>query len=172
MIYLEGLESIIESVYLNDLTSEKMGECKVFVNPENIKYLTGRTVILTGNKSYPQEKIEQLFSNGCKIISRTFVDDPRIEVQPYILRICFKVMWNGKTVTNCPDITDLFDSDDIVYRSGVLYFPKIYDTRIKYYDEYKNLTCLGWASQQVGVNLKEDTPFVDLDVIKTGKIVL
>lgn len=172
MIYLEGLESIIESVYLNDHLSEKTGECKVFVNPDNIKYLTSRTIILTGNKPYPQEKIEQLFSNGCKIISRTFIDDPRIEVQPYILRICFKVMWNGKTVTDCPDITDLLDSEDIVYRSGYLYFPRIYDPRVKCKDEYGNLSCFGWALQQVGINIKEDTPFVDLDIIKTGKVVL
>ena len=68
MIYLEGLESVIESVYLNDPVSDKVGECKVLVNPENIKYLTGRTIILTGNKPYPEEKITKLLDNGCKII--------------------------------------------------------------------------------------------------------
>ena len=40
MIYLEGLESIIESIYLNDGLSDRVGECKVLVNPENPKYLT------------------------------------------------------------------------------------------------------------------------------------
>lgn len=172
MIYLEGIESIIESVYLNDKLSDKVGECKVLVNPENIKYLTGRTIILTGNKPYSEEKISRLYENGCKIISRTYIDNPNVEVQPYILRLCFEVMWNGRIIRSCLDISDLLDSKDIVYKSGILYFPKIYDPGISVQDEFGNLNCIGWALQQVGINIKEDTPFINLDILKTGKILL
>ncbi len=172
MIYLEGLESIIESVYLNDRLSDKIGECKVLVNPGNIKYLTGRTIILTGNKEYPEEKISKLYDNGCKIISRTYTSNPKIEVQPYILRLSFGIMWNGRIINTCLDTSDLLDSEDIVYKSGVLYFPKIYDPTISICDSYGNLNCIGWALQQVGMNIKTDTPFVNLDILKTGKIFL
>lgn len=172
MIYLEGLESIIESIYLNDGLSDRVGECKVLVNPENPKYLTGRTIILTGNKEYPEEKISRLLENGCKIISRTFINHPLIEVQPYILRLCFDIMWNGRIIKECLDVSDLLNSDDITYKSGTLYFPKIYDKKISTMDEYGNLNCIGWALQQVGVNVKTETPFINLDVLKTGKILL
>ena len=172
MIYLEGLESVIESVYLNDPVSDKVGECKVLVNPENIKYLTGRTIILTGNKPYPEEKITKLLDNGCKIISRVYTENPNIEVQPYILRLCFDIMWNGRVINSCLDVPDLFNSEEILYKSGVLYFPKIYDPRILVQDNYGNLNCIGWALQQVGINIKKDTPFTNLDILKTGKIIL
>ena len=172
MIYLEGVESIIESVYLNDNLSDRVGECKVLVNPQNIKYLTGRTVIITGNKDYSEEKISKLVENGCKVISRVFIDNPLVEVQPYILRLCFNIMWNGRSINNCLSISDLLDSGDISFNSGILYFPKIYDPTLQVKDEYGNLNCLGWALQQVGVNINEDTPFVNLDILKTGKIIL
>ena len=54
MIYLEGLESIVECIYLNDELDNKISSCDVFVNPESIKYLTGKTIIIN---MYKSEKI-------------------------------------------------------------------------------------------------------------------
>ena len=33
MIYLSGLDSIIESIYLSDLISTQIGKAQIFVNP-------------------------------------------------------------------------------------------------------------------------------------------
>ena len=74
MIYLDSLESIIESVYLEDSLSGKVGECNVFVNPGSIKYLTSKTVVITVN-DYGADKISSLLDNGCKVISRVYSDN-------------------------------------------------------------------------------------------------
>ncbi len=171
MIYLEGIESLIESIYLEDNISDQPGGCNVFVNPGNIKYLTGKTIILN-IKNYPEEKISQLTKNGCKIISRVYRDLPNIEVQPYILRINFGIVWNGKIVEDFRNFSDLLLKKTYEYQDGVLYFPKVFTGNNKSVDEYGNLNCLGWALQQVGVNIKTDTPFMNLDIVKTGKFIL
>ena len=46
MIYLDGLDSIIECVYLDESINDKNNLCDIFVNPENIKYLTGKVIII------------------------------------------------------------------------------------------------------------------------------
>lgn len=171
MIYLEGIESLIESIYLEDNISDQPGECNVFVNPDNIKYLTGKTVILN-KMEYPEDKIDQLSRNGCKIISRTYREHPNVEIQPYILRLNFGIMWNGKVVTEFHDLSGLLLGKACEYQEDVLYFPKIFGSDVVPIDKYGNLNCLGWAMQQVGVNVKDDTPFVNLDIVKTGKLML
>lgn len=175
MIYFSGLDSVIESVYLSDSLDNKIGSCNVFINPSNIKYLTGKTVIL--NKSdYPDTMVDVLVSNGCHIISRTYNQHPDIEVQPYILRINFNILWNGMVLYDfAGDLDSLLDKDKCKYdtESGILYFPKIYnfeDTEVE--DNYGNLTALGWALQEVGINIKKyNTIFNNLDIIKSGKVV-
>lgn len=174
MIYLSSLESIIESVYLEDSLSGKIGECNVFVNPENIRYLTSKTVIIT-IPDYDLDKIKTLLDNGCKIISRVYYDIPEIELSPYILRLNYGIMWNGKIIReDYRGTRSLIDTSDVTYDSDTetLYFPQIYNESAIVKDNWGNLTSLGWALQQVGVNIKEDTPFVNLDIIKTGKVVL
>ena len=36
-------------------------------------------------------------------------------------------------------------------------------------DSEGNLTSIGWAMQQVGLNIRTDTIFKDLDILKTKK---
>lgn len=175
MIYFNGLESVIESVYLTDDLDNKIGGCDVFINPDNVKYLTGKVVIIN-SVSYPDSNIDILSSNGCHIISRTFRDREDVEVQPYILRLNFEVMWNGIVLEDLGDteLDTLLDKDICKYDilSGILYFPKIYEVgRYKTSDTYGNLTALGWALQQVGINIKKSTVFENLDILKTGKII-
>lgn len=175
MIFFEGLHSIIECIYLNDTLSDKIGSCNVFINPENIKYLTGRTVIVN-DYSYPIENIEQLIDNNCKVISRIYSDVDGVDVQPYITRINFNVMWNGRILNELEDL----EKDEVWEQGGcsfsledyILYFPKIkiLDNDPRIIDSYGNLSALGWALHQVGINLDEKTPFSNLDILKTKKI--
>jgi hypothetical protein len=174
MIYLSSLESIIESVYLEDSLSGKVGECNVFVNPDNVKYITAKTIIISV-PDYDIEKIKELLGNGCKIISRVYYDLPEIEICPYILRVNFGMMWNGKIIKESyQGSRNLIDTNSVEYDSETetLYFPQIYNPAVKVTDQFENLTSLGWALQQVGVNVKTNTPFVNLDILKTGKIEL
>lgn len=174
MIYLEGLESVVECIYLNDELDNKVSSCNVFVNPDNIKYLTGKTVIINVG-DYPKEKIEQLLKNGCKVISRICCDIEGVEVRPYILRINPNVKWNGRVVKDYSNFTDLLDeTNDCEFSVDdyVLYFPKISSIGIgdsRAMDSYGNLTAVGWVLQQVGVNLVGGV-FTDLDIVKTEKI--
>lgn len=172
MIYLEGLGSVIESIYLEEDLSNKVGNCNVFVNPSNVKYIIGKTVIIN-TCEYPESNLNVLIENKCNVISRVYIENQNIEIQPYILRICPQVMWNGRIIEEPMTLNNIldcgyceFDSDEFK-----LYFPKFYncsDTKPK--DEYGNLTVLGWVLQQVGININKKTPLTDLDIIKTGKI--
>jgi hypothetical protein len=174
MIYLSSLEAIIESIYLEDSLSGKIGECNVFVNPDNVKYITSKTIIISV-PDYDVEKIKELLRNGCKIISRVYYDMPEIEISPYILRVNFGMMWNGKIIKDSyQGSRNLIDTNSVEYNNELetLYFPQIYSSDIKATDQFGNLTSLGWALQQVGVNVKTNTPFVNLDILKTGKVEL
>jgi len=172
MIYLEGLNSIIESIYLGEELSNKVGNCDIFVNPSNVKYLIGKIIIIN-IPEYPEEYINQLLENRCKVISRVFIDNSNIEIRPYILRICPQVVWNGRVIKEPMTLDNIlecgyceFDVDEFK-----LYFPKFYsctDTAVE--DNYGNLSSLGWVLHQSGINVKKDTPLQDLDVIKTRKI--
>ena len=172
MIYLEGLDSVIESIYLGEELSNKVGNCNIFVNPENIKYIVGKIVIINSCE-YPEEQIQQLLENKCHIISRVSRDNPGVEVRPYILRICPQVMWNGRVIEEPMTLNNIlecgfceFDTDEFK-----LYFPKFYRCSDHTpQDEFGNLSALGWVLQQVGINIDTKTPLTDLDLIKTRKL--
>lgn len=176
MIYLEGLESIAESIYLDENLDNRSGNCNIFVNPENIGYLVGKVVIIN-SPGYSEEKIEKLLENRCKIISRVKVSSKyksRIEFCPYILRICMGVSWNGIDLDDFPrtGLSTLFENELCSFSTSdyVLHFPRIH-SKDNTIDVDGNLTAYGWILQQVGVNIKEDTPFTNLDIIKSKKIV-
>lgn len=175
MIFYEGLESIIECIYLEESISNKLSECNIFVNPENIKYLIGKLVIIN-TVEYPVENIKLLLDNNCRVISRIHFDIDGIEVRPYILKLNFNIVWNGKYVSKFFDFNDLFLEDDCEFDidKQILYFPKIdeHDLQIKTTDNLGNLSVLGWVLQQVGVNIKTDTPFCNIEIIKTKKVLL
>ena len=147
--------------------------CDIFVNPENIKYLIGKLVIINSIE-YPIENIKTLLENNCRVISRIHFDIEGIEIRPYILKLNFNIIWNGKYVSKFFDFNDLFLEDmcEFDINKQILYFPKIdkQELQIKAIDEFGNLSVLGWVLQQVGINLKTDTPFCNMDIIKTKKI--
>lgn len=166
MVYFSDIYSIIECIYLSESLGEKVGQCDIFINPDSISYIVGKTVII--NKvGYPDSNIEGLLSNRCKVISRVYIEELRDHLlyQPYILTPNFNIMWNGISIDSMTDLLKncIFDKDELK-----LYFPKI-KLRSFREDERGNLTAIGWALHQVGVNIK-DSPFKDLDVIKTKKM--
>lgn len=174
MIYLEGLESIVECIYLNEELDNKVSSCDVFVNPENIKYLTGKTIIINV-ENYSRDNIDTLLKNGCRVISRTYSDQEGVEVRPYILRVNSNIQWNGRVIKDFENFTDLLsETNDCEFSIDdyILYFPKIESVKSgdrRAMDSYGNLTGLGWALQQVGINLVSGA-FTDLDIVKTKKI--
>lgn len=172
MIFLDGLNSLIESIYLNEEISSKPGNSTIFVNPENVKYIIGK-IIIVSSVSYPEEKINALISNNCKIISRVKINNPKVELAPYILKMDLNIMWNGKILNNFESMNKILEEDDCSFdmNSNTLYFPKLSYIPKEAMDEYGNLSSLGWVLQQVGTNIKENTPFKNLDILKTKKIV-
>ena len=92
MIFYEGLESIIECIYLEENISNKSSDCDIFVNPENIKYLIGKLVIINSIE-YPIENIKTLLENNCRVISRIHFDIEGIEIRPYILKLNFNIIY-------------------------------------------------------------------------------
>lgn len=172
MIFLNGIESIIESVYLSETISTKIGSCNIFVNPKNIKFLARKTVIVN-ILDYPEEYIKQLLNNECRVISRVKCDIKGVDFEPYIIKINSDIFWNGDIIEQPEDINDILEDDLCSYDmdKNTLRFPKL--TNIKdIKDSENNLNCLGWTLQQVGINVVLDTPFINLDIIKTGKVIL
>lgn len=165
MVYFTDIYSVIESIYLEEPIKEKVGPCNIFINPDSTSYIVGKVVII--NKlDYPDEKIDALLSNRCEVITRVCTDRTDIKFQPYIIYPNFNIMWNGDTIELVSDLLRncSFDKD----RQKLL-FPKI-KVDISRVDEEGNLTALGWALHQVGLNIIKDTKFKDLDVIKTKKM--
>ena len=96
VVHFNGLDSIIESIYLEDRLGSRIGDCNVFVNPENIKYLVGKLVIIN-SLSYPTENIQELVDNGNKVVSRIRTDStlyfPKLDPS------CYDVMDAGGNLT-------------------------------------------------------------------------
>lgn len=174
MIYFSSsLDSIIESIYLDEGVSDKLGKCNIIVNPKNLNYIFGKIVIIN-DPNYPISDAVTLANNGCKVISRLNFEIPGIKYQPYILNINMNIMWNGEYYEPSENtIKTIYDNNLFKYNEDrkILYMPKIFPWPIDVKDEGGSLSGLGWALQQVGENIIEDTYFRDLDVIKTKKIV-
>jgi len=174
MIYFEGLYSIIECTYIKDSIGNKSGECDIFVNPASPYYIAGKLVIIN-RPDYSSESLKILVQNSNRIISRVIIPPgfPEISFQPYILRVDMDIMWNGREYRkNEFKVDELLDSGwwDFSMESYTLYFPKIYTPGIQVKDPPGNLTALGYASQQVGINVREDTIFTNLDLVKCKKL--
>ena len=185
MVYFSGLDSIIESLYLEEDLGDKIGSSKIFINPVNISYLTGKVIIINQLR-YPQDSVATLINNGNKVISRIkFTEiNKGIDFEPYILRPTFDLVWGGDEVEIREEevknlgITEklldrILESCSYVSERHKLFFPKLVGSGVKFIatDEEENLTSIGYALQQVGVNIKKaDTPFLDMDILKTKKL--
>ena len=172
--YSDQVEELIEGVYLGEELSTRTGCCGIYVNPANIKYLVGKIVIIN-RFDYDPSNIGELCGNGCKVISRVWIGDQRVSYQPYIIRVDEGISWNGLELETGPD-GDVYEllRDNYTARTNDrggdvrLFFPKIYDVE-GVLDERGNLSGLGWALHQVGVNIG-DQAYKDLDVLKTKKL--
>lgn len=189
MIYFSGLDSIIESLYLDECLGDKLGSCKIFINPVNISYLTGKVIIINKLR-YPQTYVAELINNGNKVISRVFTDNNKVDFEPYILRPIFNLVWGGDEVMvteediremdedNSDKLTEklldrILESCSYISDRNKLFFPKLIGKGVNKIamDDKGNLTAIGYSLQQVGVNIiKADTPFLDMDILKTKKL--
>lgn len=181
-IYNNGLEAVIEATYLGEGVVGKTGKSNIEVNPRgSIGYIVGKLVILT-NPFCQDEVIDELLRNGNKVISRVAGYGSKVPLHPYILRPNFSVMWNGETY-ECPrEVSGELkaflgwfggtDSFPINQESGVeLFLPKITGMQSPLiYDREGNLTALGWAMHQVGINYGKT--FKDMDILKTKKVIM
>lgn len=175
MIYFNGLCSIIESTYLREQVGDGIKDSTIFVNPENITYLAGKTVIIT-DPSYPFSALSTLLKHRNIVISRVALEEGTGEgiiYNPYIIRPEWGMMWNGEVIDKQ---VNTFEEilDHITYSSETLtcYFPKLLKTSIPLTDGRGNLTGIGWALHQVGLEISPLSAFQDLDVVKTKKMQL
>ena len=170
MIYIDGIPSLIESFYLGERIGQGIAKSNIIVNPQRSDYLYGKIIIYNLDNAINLTSISTLLDHGCKIISRIPTDyrGLNVDIQPYIMRVCQEVQWNGITL-DCSNGKRIFDQikdqGHIVIDQGILYFPKLISLKTK------NLDCLGWISQQVGVNVIGDSKFIDLDLVKSGKVI-
>lgn len=169
MVHFNGLDSIIESIYLEDCLGSRIGDCNVFVNPANIKYLVGKTVIINST-SYPLESITELLDNGNKVVGRIKTGVDGVLLQPYIIRVSTGIMYNGRMISERTDL-DTILQDYCSFPDSTLYFPKLNSACYDVLDSSGNLTALGWALHQVGVKVRDGLRFRDLDIIKLRKII-
>ena len=169
VVHFNGLDSIIESIYLEDRLGSRIGDCNVFVNPENTKYLVGKLVIIN-SLSYPLELVSDLVDNGNSVISRIKTGVDGVLLQPYIIRVSEGIMYNGRVVSGKMSEDEILQ-DYCSFPDSTLYFPKLDPQCYDIMDAGGNLTALGWALHQVGVKVRNGLNFPHLDLIKLGKIV-
>jgi hypothetical protein len=180
MIYYDSsLAPVIESIYLEEPIDNRIGSCNIIVNPENLTYIFGKTIIIN-DPDYIWNDALKLRDQGCKVISRIYTEIEGISYQPYIMRINMSLMWNGETIDlgdkslHMREILDLLSQDDdqkFKYEIDKkrLYFPKI-KTKSGIYDIHGSLGALGWALHQVGIDTSKDCKFKNLDLLKLGKV--
>lgn len=177
MIFADSLESFLETVYLGERITTKRSGNSIHVNPgEKNDYLVGKTVILT--KEYSPEIVENLKLNMNTVLGRVWM--PEVIYVPYQTRINFKIQWNGIEVRVPLNINDIFKwllSEDLVMTRLVdntveyIGFPKILGIEESLlYDRKGEITLLGWALHQVGLNIDKKAKWKDLDLIKTKKM--
>lgn len=164
MVLMTGLDSIIESLYLKEELTSKQKLGNIIVNPVNTTYLINKTIIIN-HKYYPSSYIDELIDNRNIIISRFDINDDRVIVDPYELRINdnIQVLGNEIEVVN----EDMYENINHVFDGKVLYYPK----PKRYFEYYFNgdLTVLGYLIYQLGCDVSSisKSEFLNLDIIKT-----
>lgn len=172
MIYFSGVDSIIECAYLRDIPGDNIKESGIFINPTNITYLAGKTVVVT-SPSYPLSAISTLLQHRNTVVSRVAlgVEEEGIIYNPYITRPEWGMMWNGEVIEEeIIELQQILDHCSFSPSSMTCYFPKISNTTLPLMDSRGNLTELGYALHQIGQNVDPELAFQDLDVLKTKKM--
>jgi hypothetical protein len=163
MILLTGLDSVIESIYLEEKLTDLNRSTNILINPIDVTYVSGRIVIIN-HKSYPVHKLMKLIENKNEVYSRVNFNIEGINFKPYILRINDSIIPSGEIIDISSE--DLYDKVDHKFKNGILYYPTP-----KYYYDYHldgNLTVLGYLLYQIGINLEilDDSIQKDLNIIK------
>lgn len=185
MIYNDSPEAILEAAYLEDSITREAGRYSVRVNPKDtpidLNYIIKKTVIL--NDPYSTIPIIETLGKGMNtVIGRVSYNSPLVKFQPYITKINKNVMWNGEILhcppeikTNSREILRWIGKEIITGEGGnvtKIFFPKICGIDPSaVYDSLGNINILGWVLHQVGINTDKKTKFVDLDLLKTEKVV-
>lgn len=178
------IDSFIEAAYLNSPVVTKGPERFIYVNPDHYRYLVGNIVVIS-DPTFNLDIIRWMLDNGIKVISRiNFPEISDLIIEPYIPRIEFKVMWNGDVIDvsgkdlRYEDIIDTLTQSSEVEDTDTgepmkVFLPKIKGIRNDFlFDSEKNLTGLGWGMYQVGINVRKDLKYQDLDLYKTKKVML
>lgn len=164
MIVMSNADSVIESLYLSIPLTSRNRDATIVVNPDDIAYVSGKTVIIN-RLGYPGESIRILQKNGNKIVSRIPTGVSGVKLIPYLPRIVPEIVWSGQTVDYLDE--NIYEDADFTFSDGILSFPK---TRLYLGISALSgeLNSLGFLLFQVGENLFPDGPF-DLDKIKVKK---
>jgi hypothetical protein len=86
MVLLTGLDSIIESLYLDERLTEHSRDGNILVNPVSISYVINKVIIIN-HKYYPIDNIKILLNNRNKVITRVNYEVDGVKYDPYLLRI-------------------------------------------------------------------------------------
>lgn len=163
MILLTGLDSVIESLYLDEQLTDMNRDTNILVNPVDVTYKFGKTVIIN-HKYYQTDKLLKLVSNKNKVYSRINYGIDGVKYCPYNHRINFKVVPSGEEVNLINEFN--YNEVDHYYKNGILYYP----TPKFYYDYYMNddMTVLGYLLIQLGCDVSEvnESMNKNYDVIK------
>ena len=165
MILFSGLDSVIESLYLERNLSDRMKDSSILVNPEVITYLAKKIVIIS-NPGYSRGNIDTLVNNENTVISRVHSGIPGVIFSPYLPKLCMNILWNGQYL----DYIDqyCYKKIDYYFDGTKLYFPKAI-TIFNITGDHNSLSSIGWVLYQIGENLYPDTEFKDLDIVKLLK---
>ena len=164
MVLLTGLDSIIESLYLDERLTEHSRDGNILVNPVSISYVINKVIIIN-HKYYPIDNIKILLNNRNKVITRVNYEVDGVKYDPYLLRINDSIRISNEKINIINENSYMLVEHKF---DGVnLYYPK----PISFYDHYLSgdLTVLGYLMYQLGCDIsdvKDDTIFSNLDIIK------
>lgn len=162
MVLLTGLDSVIESLYINEKLTEHPRDGNILVNPVSITYVVNKTIIIN-HKYYPIENIKYLLNKN-KVITRIDLGVEGSIFDPYLLRINEYIKTSNEIVNIINE--DSYMSVDHKFDGINLYYPKprsFYDHKVK-----SELTVIGYLMYQLGCNISDvkDPIFKNLDIIK------
>lgn len=162
MVYYSGLDSIIESLYLEENFIESIKNSNIIVNPSEklFPYLYGKVIIIN-HMFYPIEWIKKLTDKN-RVITRLDFSIQGTIYNPYESRLNPRIYPNNESVDSVDEST--YDEVEFRYDGENLYYPS--PIEFTNYSDGKSLTVLGYLLYQIGYNLIEDTLFKNLDVIK------
>ena len=175
------IDSYIEAAYLGVPVTSRGSERFIYVNPRDYRYLIGKVAVIS-SPDYPPENIKWMIQNGVTVIGRILIPGAPEDftVKPYIMRVEFRVMWNGDEMNysskmdlpamlrRCSEVENIDTGNPMK-----VFIPKIYGIPKEYLsDSEGNLTYIGWAMHQVGINVNPDSQYLDLDLLKTKKVLL